>query len=149
MIKFAGKPFKYNIIQVYMSSFDHADHEVEEIYEHINQLMRKSKNDEITIVMGDMNTKVGCKRENLTVGSFGLGERNEHGNCTVEFCKTKRLMITNAWFKMHPWRLYTWKSSSGDVKNQINYILVPELFRNVVQKVKIYMGGDCLQAIIC
>ena len=50
-----------------MLSCDHADDEVEEIYEEVNQLMMKSKNDEITIVRGDMNAKVGCKREDLTV----------------------------------------------------------------------------------
>ena len=52
--------------------------------------MRKSKNDEITIATGDMNAKVGCKREYLTLGPIGLGERNEHSDCMVEFCKTNR-----------------------------------------------------------
>ena len=75
MITFAGKPFKYNITQVNMPSSDHVDDAVEDIYEHVNQLMR-SKNDEITIFMGDMNAKVGCQKEDLSVGPFGLGESN-------------------------------------------------------------------------
>ena len=102
MIKFAGKLFKYSIIEVYMLTFDHADDEVEQIYELVNQLMKKSKYGEIIIVMGDMNAKLGCKRGDITVGPFGLGERNEHGNCMVEFCKTNKLMVTNTWFNMQP-----------------------------------------------
>ena len=43
---------------------------------------------------------------------------------------------------MHPRRLYTWKSPSDDVKNQITYILVPECFRNAVWKLKTYPGAD-------
>ena len=62
MIMFAGKPFTYNIIHVYIVTSHHADNEVEEIYEQVNQLMRNSKNDEMTIVMGNMNAKVGSKR---------------------------------------------------------------------------------------
>ena len=71
MIKFNGKPFKYNIIQVYMPTSDHVDDEVEGIYKQVKQLMRKRKNEEITIIMGDFNAKVGCERD-LTVGLFVL-----------------------------------------------------------------------------
>ena len=142
MGKCDGKPFKYNISEINMPASDHADDEVEEIYEQVNQLMRKNKNDEIFIVMGGMNTKVGYKKD-LMVDLFGLGERYECGECMVEFCKTNRLIVTNTWFKMHLRRLCTWKSPSDEVKNQIDYILVPECFRNAVQKVKIYLGADC------
>ena len=143
MMMFAGKPFKYNIIQVSMLTSDYADDEVEEIYEQVNQLMRKSKNDETTTVIGDMNSKVGCKREDLTIGPFGLGEKNECGDCMVEFCKSNKLIVNSTWFKMYPRRLYTWQSPFDDVKNQIDYTLVPECFRNVNKKVKTYLGADC------
>ena len=86
-----------------------------------------------------MYVKVGCEWEGLTVGPFGLGKRNEHGDCMVEYTQTD-IYQHLAW--MHQTRLYTWKSPNSDIKNQINYIFVPECFINVVQKVKTYPGAD-------
>ena len=91
--------------------------------------------------MQDMNAKVGCERD-LTVGPSGLGERKEHGDHLIRVLQDKPI-ATNTWFKMHPRRLYTWKSLNNDVKNQIHCILVPECFRNAVWKVKTYPGADC------
>ena len=51
-------------------------------------------------------------------------------------------MIANTWFKHPERKLNTWKSP-GDVKrNQIDYIMVRNRFRNSVKQVKTYPGAD-------
>ena len=41
--------------------------------------MKHINSGEINIVMGNWNTKVGNQHEYPVTGSFGLGERNDHG----------------------------------------------------------------------
>ena len=143
LAKVAAQPFNINILQVYMPTSDHTDEEIDEVYERLESLMNKTKNNEVNIVMGDWNAKVGKECDGEMVGSFGLGKRNEKGERLIEFAKKKKLCIANTWFKQHKRRLFTWKSPDGTTKNQIDYIMVPTRFRNSVISTKTYPGADC------
>ena len=73
--------------------------------------------------MGDINAKVGeCEKSSIT-GGFGLGNRNDAGECLMEFCEEKNLKIMNTCFNQPKRRLYTWTSPDGKTRNQIDYIL--------------------------
>ena len=73
--------------------------------------------------MGDWNAVVGEGRDDLEVGKFGLGSRNDRGERLVEFCKSNKLMITNTWFQQEKRRRYTWKQP-GDIRRyQLDFIL--------------------------
>ena len=52
---------------------------------------------EIIIVMGNLNAKVGSKQDPLKarVGRNGLGERNDHGDLWVNWCTTYEQVIMN------------------------------------------------------
>uniref|UniRef100_A0A8D8SJV6 Craniofacial development protein 2 n=1 Tax=Cacopsylla melanoneura TaxID=428564 RepID=A0A8D8SJV6_9HEMI len=56
------------------------------------------------------------------------------------------LVVMNTWFKMPPRRLYTWKSPMNKadkiIRNQIDFILVNQRFRNSCTSVKTYPGAD-------
>ena len=67
---------------------------------------------------------------------YGLGTRNKREERLIEFCQQNELIITNTYFKQHPRKLYTWKSSDGDIRNQIDYILINERFRNCVKLIR-------------
>lgn len=91
----------------------------------------------------DFNAKVGKAREILTVGPFGLGQRNDCADRLIEFSKANKLFITNAWYSLPKHRLYTWTRPDNSVRNQIAYILVLIRFRNGMKQVKTYPGPDC------
>lgn len=94
--------------------------------------------------MGDFNAKVGKVKVETHTGSFGLGERNNRGDRLVEFCQVRDLMITNTFFKLTDRRLYTWKSPSpgNTVRNQIDYILINNRYKNSIIATKTYPGAD-------
>ena len=50
-----GKPFNLSIIQVYAPTTAYDDNEIESFYESVQQI----KNQDITIIMGDFNAKIG------------------------------------------------------------------------------------------
>ena len=63
----------------------------------------------MTIVMGDLNAKVGNEQDPLleVVGCHGLGSRNERGDIWVDWRTTHNQVITNTWFQHHSRHLYT------------------------------------------
>ena len=89
-----------------------------------------------------MNAKVGKERTTDITGQYGLGTRNQHGERLLDFFEQKELIITTTYFKQHPRKLYTWKSSDGDTRNQIDCILINKRFRNCVKQAKTYPGSD-------
>lgn len=47
----------------------------EEFYRDLNQLLNQQKNNEITIMMGDMNAQAGAGGEGDVIGDFGLRQK--------------------------------------------------------------------------
>ena len=92
--------------------------------------------------MGDFNGKVGSNKEEDTVGSYGLGARNENGERLVNFCKRHNLFVTNTWFQQKMSAQPTWISPDEETKNQIDYVLVDKRYRNGIQNSKTMPGAD-------
>ena len=85
-----------NIIVTYASTADHSEVEVNAFYDSLNELLASCKPDEVKIIMGDFDAKVGKGRDGKTVGSFGLGERNGRGQKLVDRCMGNVFIVTNA-----------------------------------------------------
>jgi len=143
IIKLKGTPVNINIVQAYAPTSTSSELDLEMFYHQLDEAMSICKSSEMKIVMGDFNAKIGEGRQNQIVGPHGLGVRNERGDVLVEWCEEKELTATNTWFKQHKRRLYTWKSPDEQTRNQIDYILVNQRFRNAVRSCKTYPGADC------
>ena len=76
-------------------------------------------------------------------GKCGLGVQNEAGQRLTEFCQENALVIANTLFKQHKRRLYTWTSPDGQHRNQTDYILCSQRWRNSIQSAKTRPGVDC------
>lgn len=146
VVQIAAKPFNINVIQVYAPTADKPDTEVDSFYHDLEEALRMTRTNEVNLIMGDFNAKIGSGRVDSTVGGFGLGDRNERGDRLVEFCQTKRFVVTNTWFKHPPRRIYTWRSpqdsSEAIVRNQIDYILINQRFRCAVKDSHAFPGAD-------
>ena len=58
LLRIIAKPFNICFLQAYAPTADHADEEIEVFYEELERVMKKTKSDEVLIIMGDMNAKV-------------------------------------------------------------------------------------------
>ena len=68
----------------------------------------------------------------------------EWGRATaLEFCQENTLVIANTLFQQHKGRLYTWTSSDGQYRNQIDHILCSQRWRSSIQSAKTRLGVDC------
>ena len=85
MIKLKAKPFDISIIQKSAPTTTHCDEETEAYYEEIAKMLKEVKStDNVLVVMGNLNAKVGKGTYQNLVRNFGVGERNTRGTtCTA------------------------------------------------------------------
>ena len=142
MVKLQAKPFNINIIQVYAPTQDYDDETTEEFYEQIQSAVSYTKSSDIICIMGDLNAKVGNVTDLNIIANYGLGKQNERGQRLIEFCNENNMVIMNTWFQQPLCRLYTWKSPGDISRNQIDYIMINQRFRNCVKQARTYPGAD-------
>ena len=112
-VRFQGKPFNITVIQVYASTSNTEETEVERFYEDLQDLLELTPKKDVLFITGDWNAKVGSQETPGVTGKFGLGMWNEAGQRQIEFCQENALVIANTLFQQHKRRLYTWTSPDG------------------------------------
>ena len=80
--------------------------------------------------MGDLNAKVRNVTDFNIIGNYGLGKQNERGQRLIEFCNENNMVIMNTWFQQPLCRLHTLKSPGDISRNQIDYIMMNQRFKN-------------------
>ena len=131
-VRFQGKSFNITVIQVYAPTTNTEEAEVEWFYEDLQDLLELTPKKDVLFIIGDWNAKVGSQETPGVTGKFGLGIRNEAEQRLIEFCQGNALVITNTFFQQHKRRLYTWTSSDGQHRNQIDYILCSQRWRSSI-----------------
>ncbi len=145
-MRLQGKPMNITLIQVYAPTSTATQEEIDDFYNSVKQAVDGSPTNDMLVLMGDFNAKIGegmeTGEENI-IGSFGLGARNERGESLVSFATENELIVCNTWFKQHKRRLYTWTAPDGKTRNQIDYILVRKSSRTSVTNTRTFPGADC------
>ena len=95
----------------------------------------------VLFIIGDWNAKVGSQETPGVIGKFGLGVQKEAGQRLIEFCQENAVVRANTLFQQHKRRLYTWTSPDGQPRNQIDYILCSQRWRNSIQSAKKKTGS--------
>ena len=140
---FQGKPFNIMVIQVYTSTSNAEEAEVEWFCEDSQDLLELISQKVVLFIRGDWNAKVGSQETLGVTGKFGLGIQNEAGQKLIEFCQENALDRANTVFQQHKRRLYTWTSPDGQYQNQVNDILCSRRWRSSIQPAKTRLGADC------
>ena len=98
---FQGKPFNIIVIQIYASTSNTEEAEVEKFYEDLQSLLELTPPKDVFFTIGDWNAKVGSQEIPGVTGKFGLGIQNEAGQRLTEFCQKNTLVIANTLFQQH------------------------------------------------
>ena len=123
--------------------------ELEEIYEHLDNLLKEFKNKTSIIICGDFNARVGRKEnsDSNSVGNYSTGKRNSSGEYLVNFCELNGLIISNTCFKHRACHITTWKgqkkTSSGEIVpifNQIDYVICDQKLKKFLTNSRSYNG---------
>ena len=82
-----GKPFNITVIQVYTTTSNAEEAEVERFYEDLQDLLELTPKKDVLFIIGDWKAKVGNQETPAVTGKFGLGMWNEAGQRLIEFAK--------------------------------------------------------------
>ena len=135
-VGFQGKPFNITVIQVYASTTNSEEAEVERFYEDLQDLLELTPKKDVLFIVGDWNEKVGSWEIPRVTGKFGLGVQNEAGQSLTEFCQWNILVIANILFQQLKRWLYTWTSPDGQYWNHLDYILCSWRWRSSIWSAK-------------
>ena len=84
-IHFQGKPFNITVIQVYATSSNAEQAEVEWFYEDLENLLVLTPQKDVLFIIGEWNAKVGSQEIPGVIGKFGLRVQNETGQRLTKF----------------------------------------------------------------
>ena len=98
-LHFQGKPFNITVIQLYASTSNTEEAEVERFYKDLQNLLELTPQKDVLFIIGDWNAKVGSQETTGVTGKFGLGMKNEAGQRQIDFCEENALVIANTLFQ--------------------------------------------------
>ena len=75
-VRFQGKPLNITVIQVYVTTSNTKEAEVEQFYEDLQDLLELTPKKDILFIIGDWNAKVERQETPGVTGKFGLGIQN-------------------------------------------------------------------------
>ena len=133
---FQGKPFNITVIQAYAPTSKAEEAEVEWIYDDLQDLLELTPKKDVLSIIGGWNAKAGSQEIPGVTGKFSLRVQNEAEQRLIEFCHENALVIANTLFQQHKRRLYTWTSTDGQQRNQIDYIFCSQRWRSSIQSAK-------------
>ena len=71
-VRFQGKLFNITVIHVYTLTSNAEEAEVEQFYEHLQDLLELTPKKDVFVIIGDWNAKVGSQETLGVTGKFGL-----------------------------------------------------------------------------
>ncbi|XP_073670704.1 uncharacterized protein [Paramisgurnus dabryanus] len=144
MARFTSRCQDTTIIQAYAPTNDASEADKELFYEQLQATMAKRKKRDTTILMGDMNAKVGSadSGNERVMGRHGVGTMNHNGELFVDFCAMNDLVIGGTLFPHKESHKVTWRSPDGSVENQIDHIAISRRWRGTLQDCRIKRSAD-------
>ena len=142
--RFYSKYRKLTLIHVYSPTNDASVENKDDFYEQLESTVQKCNRNDILLITGDLNAKVGkgTPEEREILGQHGTGDRNENGERLCEFCEMNGLVITGTIFPHKEIHKATWTSPNGRTKNQIDHTLIAKEFRSSVMDTVVRRGAD-------
>ena len=141
-VRLRASPFNITIIQVYTPTSSYNDSEVDEFYRELQPLADQTPKQDILVVQGDWNAKVGEDAQEDRGEVYGTScnlETNDRGLKLLDFATYNNLVLANTRGNHEPST-----SPDGTHHNQIGYILVTKRFRSGINtaRTRTFPGAD-------
>ena len=107
-------PFNITIVQVYASTLDYDDNEVEEFYDQLKNVIDQTPKKDILVVQRDRNVgNDACGNWQDICGPFCEDDTNERGLRVLEFATFNDLVLANTFGHHKASRRWTWQMEHG------------------------------------
>ena len=122
-----------------------SDEVKDQFYERLKGVLGSNRPQrELTILMGDINAKIGnCNTGYEEVmGTHGLGDMNNNRERFADLCAEHELVIGGSVFPHKRIHKATWVSPNYTVENQIDHFCITRKFRRTLLDVRVTRGAD-------
>ncbi|VDP55590.1 unnamed protein product [Schistosoma mattheei] len=132
------------VIQCYAPTNDYNEDAKDQFYDMQQLIVEKFPTKDLTVLMGDLNAKVGMDNTGYedTMGRHGLGDRNADGERFANLCAFNKLVIGGTIFPHKCIHKTTWTSPDYTSKNQIDHTCINKKFRRTMEDVRSKRGAD-------
>lgn len=133
-----------NLISGYAPQVGRMMEEKEEFYIELGKVLLGIEENEMVMLAGDLNGHVGEGTDGYegVHGGKGFGNRNEEGDMILEFAMAHSLVVMNTCFEKEIAKKVTYES--GECKTVVDYMLVRQRDKNLVQDVKVIRNEPCI-----
>ncbi|KAL1445995.1 hypothetical protein WDU94_003677 [Cyamophila willieti] len=143
--RFNSRVRKITVVVCYAPIEDSEEEIKDQFYDSLDDTLRKIKKQDIKILMGDVNAKLGPDNtgfENI-MGTHGEGEMNNNGTRFAELCSNHDLVIGGTLFPHKRCHKLTWTHPTGLYKNQIDHVAMSKKWRTSLLDTRCRRGADC------
>ena len=142
--RFQSRFTKLSIIVSYAPINDAEEEEKDEFYDSLQATLEQIPPHDMTILMGDMNARVG--NDNIgrerTMGKEGIGDMTANGERLVNLCEENDLVIGGTLFPHRTIHKLTWTSPDGRTQSQIDHIIINGKWRRSLRDVRVMRQAD-------
>ena len=139
-----AKWFSCTLINVHAPTNEKTEEIKEEFYNLLEQNINQIAMSDIKIILGDFKAKVG--KESIyksTIGNESLHNKtNNNGIKMIQFAISKVLTVRSTTFPNKDIQRKIWYSADGRTANQINHVLINNIFRSAVTDIRALRGPD-------
>ena len=120
------------------------DEEKDEFYNQVQDTVSSCNRNDMIVVVGDWNAKVGNNNTNRKelIGKFGIGIMNDNEERLCDFCSANGFIISGTIFPYKDIHKLTWRSPDGRTVNQIDHVLVNGNMRTSILDIRVMIGAD-------
>lgn len=143
--RFRSKLRNTTVIQCYSPTEAADEADKDRFYEQLQATIVGTHRNDIKLILGDFNAKVGNDNNNINqiMGKEGLdGACNNNGSRLIDFCVSNQLFIGGTKFPHKNIHKYTWQSPDGVTRNQIDHILINKRFLSSLIDVRTMRSAD-------
>ncbi|VDO68638.1 unnamed protein product [Schistosoma margrebowiei] len=103
-----------SVIQCYAPANDSNNENKDQFYKSLQSIIAKYSRKGLTILMGEINSKVGIDKTGYEdiMGRHGLGERNKKGERFANLCALNKLVIGGTIFPRKLYVTSTWRTNT-------------------------------------
>ena len=145
MMKLQTRQGNIRVINAYAPTLAASSDDKDSFYNQLEGAIREASRSERTILLGDMNARIGADHPSWPecIGKFGVGKINENGQRLLELCSRNNLCVTNTLFPGKPHRKMSWCHPLSKTWHQLDFVIVSQKHRSEVLNTRTYHSADC------
>ena len=143
-LRMRGRFFNTSIICIHAPTEEKDESVKNTFYDLLDRTCQQIPKNDVTIIMGDMNAKIGREFMTPNIGKYSLHEEsNDNGERLCDFAITRGFVISSTLFPHKNIHLQTWTSPDGTTVNQIDHVMINSRHASDILDVRSLRGADC------